>query len=114
MHANTVTQIYALLTENNFTCNLLRATLQAQLESHIYPAFNATRRALRQFLALSIGLKPLATSQFATNGAAVSAQQSSDLADGLFGFQEAVNLVSFFSAKVLVHLATWTCRFKRP
>jgi hypothetical protein len=31
-----------------------------------------------------------------------------DLGDGLFGFQEAVNLVSLFSAEVLVHLATWT------
>jgi hypothetical protein len=46
--------------------------------------------------------------KFAANGAAVSAQQSDDLADGLFGFQEAVNLVSFLSAEVLVHWATST------
>jgi hypothetical protein len=52
--------------------------------------------------------------KFAANGAAVSAQQSGDLADGLFGFQEAVNLVSFFSAKVLIHLANLTWRLKRP
>jgi hypothetical protein len=32
----------------------------------------------------------------------------------LVGFQEAVNLVSFYSAEVLVHLATWTWRFKWP
>ena len=54
------------------------------------------------------------TIEFAADGAAVSAQQSGDLADGLVGFQEAVNLVSFFSAEVLVHLATWTGRFKWP
>ncbi len=34
----------------------------------------------------------------AADGAAASAQQSGDLADGLLGFQDAVNLVSFFSA----------------
>jgi len=39
-----------------------------------------------------------ATAEFAANGAAASAQQSGDLADGLLGFQDAVNLVSFFSA----------------
>jgi hypothetical protein len=61
-------------------------------------------------------IPPLATTtaEFAADGAAVSAQQSGDLTDGLFGFQEAVNLVSFFSAEVLVHLATWTWRLKRP
>lgn len=50
----------------------------------------------------------------ACNGASVSAQQPSNLADNLFGFQEAVNLVSFFTAEVFVHLATWTWRFKWP
>jgi hypothetical protein len=55
-----------------------------------------------------------ATAEFAADGAAAPAQQSGDLADGLFGFQEAVNLVSFFSAEVLVHWATSTWRLKRP
>jgi hypothetical protein len=55
-----------------------------------------------------------ATAEFAADGAAAPAQQSGDLADGLFGFQEAVNLVSFFSAEVLVHLTTWTWRFEWP
>jgi hypothetical protein len=30
----------------------------------------------------------------------------------LIGFQTAVNLVSFYSAEVLEHLATWTWRIK--
>jgi hypothetical protein len=51
------------------------------------------------------------TIEFAADGAEVSAQQSGNLADGLFGFQEAVTL---FSAEVLVHLATWTWRFEWP
>ena len=56
----------------------------------------------------------LTTPEFATDGATASAQQSSKLGDDLFGFQEALNLVSFFSAEVLVHLATWTWRFEWP
>ena len=55
-----------------------------------------------------------ATSELVADLAGVSANQSGNLADGLFGFQEAVNLVSFFSAEVLVHLATWTWRFEWP
>jgi hypothetical protein len=54
----------------------------------------------------SIATLASATSEFAADGAAAPAQQSGNLADGLFSFQEAVNLVSFFSAEVLVHLAT--------
>jgi hypothetical protein len=45
---------------------------------------------------------------------AVSAKQSGDLAVGLFGFKEAVNFVSFFSAEVHVHWATSTWRLKKP
>jgi hypothetical protein len=47
-----------------------------------------------------------ATAEFAAYGAAAPAQLSGDLADGLFGIQEAVNLVSLLSAEVLVHQAT--------
>ena len=54
----------------------------------------------------------MATPEFAADLAGVSAYQAADHADGLFGFQEAVNLVSFFSAEVLIHLATWTWRFE--
>jgi hypothetical protein len=42
-----------------------------------------------------IGTVPALTTtaiEFAADGTAVSAQQSSDLADGLVGFQEAMNL----------------------
>jgi hypothetical protein len=52
--------------------------------------------------------------QFAADGASASAQQAGNLADGVIGSQEAVDLVSFFSAEVLVHRATWTWRFERP
>ncbi len=51
---------------------------------------------------------------FAADGAAVPAQHSGNLADGLLGLQDAVNLVSFFSIEVFVYLATWTWRFKWP
>jgi hypothetical protein len=63
------------------------------------------------WLGLSLIGRRLGT-EFSVDGAAAPAQQSGDLADGLFGFQEAVNFVSFFSAEVLVHLATWTWRFE--
>jgi hypothetical protein len=46
--------------------------------------------------------------KFLDDGAAASTQQSDDLADGLFGCQEDVNLVVNLLAVVLVHLFTWT------
>jgi len=45
--------------------------------------------------------------EFAADSA-VSAQLSGDHADGLVGFQEALNLATLYSAEVLVHLATWS------
>lgn len=62
----------------------------------------------------TIPASPSTTTQFEADGTAMSAQQSDNLANGLLDFQEAVNLISFFSADVLLHLATWTWRFKRP
>lgn len=49
-----------------------------------------------------------ALAEFAAVCAAALAQLSADLADGLFGFREAVNLVSIRSAEVLVHRVTLT------
>jgi len=46
--------------------------------------------------------------EVAAQESVVLAQQSRDLADALFGLHEAVNLVSFFCAEVLVNLATWS------
>jgi hypothetical protein len=50
--------------------------------------------------------------KFAAYGSGVSAQQSGDLSENLLGIQETVNLVSFLSAEVLEHLATWTWRYE--
>lgn len=55
-----------------------------------------------------------ATPEFGADLAGVSAYQAADHAEGLFGFLEAVKMVSFFSAEVLVDLATWTWRFEWP
>jgi len=44
---------------------------------------------------------------------AITPNQSGYLVDGLVGFQQAVNLVSFFLSEVLVHWATSTWRLKR-
>jgi hypothetical protein len=52
--------------------------------------------------------------QLSSDGATASARQTGNLADGLFGLSEAVDLVSLFSAEVLVRRATSTCRLKRP
>jgi hypothetical protein len=52
------------------------------------------------------------TAKLAADSAAVSAQQSGDIGDGLVCFQEAVNL--FYSDEMLVPWATWTWRLKRP
>ena len=81
------------------------------------PGITAVLGSLRWFAASLLGAiatQTMATTQFAAYGDAVPAQQAGNLADDLLGFQEAVNLVSFFSAEVLLHLATWTWRFKRP
>ena len=117
-------QVNALVADLKLACDLLGTPLHTKVESNICPYLGidtsgvaAALSALSRFAAGLLGtiasLAP-ATAQFAADGAAVPAQQTGNLADGLIGFQEAVNLVSFFSAEVLVHLATWTWRFKRP
>ncbi len=115
-------QVNALVADRHLACNLLRAPLNAKLEVHIgpdlgiykagIPAALGTLRRLRASLLGTIATLATTTTEFAADGAAAPAQQSGDLADGLFGFQEAVNLVSFFSAEVLVHWATSTWRFE--
>ena len=117
-------QIDALMADRHLGCNLLGAPLKRKEERHIGPdlwahsvGISAALSSLRRLRASLLGaIATLATPpiEFAADGAAVSAQQSGDLADGLVGFQEAVNLVSFYSAEVLLHLATWTWRFQWP
>jgi hypothetical protein len=67
---------------------------------------------LGAILLRTVAMLAATTTQFATDNATISAQQSGDLADSLLEFQEVVNLVSFLSAEVLVHLATWISRFE--
>ena len=117
-------QVNALVTDLQFAGDLFGTPLHAEVERDIgphlgmhAPRISTALCALRRFEASlfgAIATLPTATAQFAADGAAVPAQQSGDLADGLFSFQEAVNLVSFFLGEVLVHLATGTWRFKRP
>jgi hypothetical protein len=79
-----------------------RAPLNAQVEIHIGPDFGIYTLGIMDFrCAISD-----ASAEFAAFGAAAPAQLSGDLADGLFGIQEAVNLVSLLSAQLLVHQAT--------
>ena len=92
---------------------LLGAPLSPKVERHITPNLGlhaagvaAVLGPLRRLCACLLGgiaTLTAATSEFAADGAAMPAQQSGDLADGLLGFQEAVNLVSCFSTKMLVH-----------
>jgi hypothetical protein len=117
-------QIDALMADRYLACNLLGSPLKPKEERHNGPdrwvkpagitAASGSHRRLGAGLFSGIATTPTPTIEFAADGAAVSAQQSGNLADGLFGFQKAVNLVSFFSAEVLVHLATWTWRFEWP
>ncbi len=112
------------MANRHLACNLLGAPLDAQIEIDRSPDIGlhtkgiaAVLGSFRRLGARLFGAIPtLATpsDKFAADDAAAPAQQSGDLADGLFGFQEAVNLVSFFSAEVLVHWATSTWRLKRP
>jgi hypothetical protein len=91
--------------------------LNAWVEIHIGPdvgiyteGITAALCSLRRLCAGLFGAIPklaTATTELAADGAAASAQKSGNIADDLFGSQEAVNLVSFFSAEVLVHLETW-------
>ena len=121
---NATEPVNALVADSQLVGNLPGAPLKPQVESHIGPdlgihtagiaAALGSLRRLATGLFSAIATQPSATAQFAADGAAVSAQQAGDLADGLFGFQEAVNLVSFFLAEVLVHWVTSTWRLKRP
>ncbi len=109
-------QVDVLMADSHLACNLLGAPLNAQIEIHIGPYLGiytaGITAAFGSFKHLGAGLLGKVPTQatpakkFAADGAEVSAQQSGDLADRLFGFQETVNLVSFFSAEELVHLAT--------
>lgn len=115
-------QIDALMADRHRACNLLGAPLNPKEERHIGPDLGSTRRALRLRWARSEALAQACSARYPRwprlrlssrlMVPAAPAQQSGNLADGLFGFQEAVNLASFFSAEVLVHLATWTWRFE--
>ncbi len=106
-------QIDALMGDLHLGCNLLGAPLNAQVKIHIGPDFGIYTAGMTASLCplsrLGAGLfgaiatLATTTAEFAADGAVAPAQQSGNLADGLFGFQEAVNLVSFFSAEVLVH-----------
>jgi hypothetical protein len=60
-----------------------------------------------------ISKKKIGANNFAANVAAVSANQSVYHPDGLFSFQDAVNLISLFSAEVLLHSTTSTWWLKR-
>ncbi len=118
------------MADRAFACNLLGAPLKFKKESHIGPDLELQTTGIeaqlgtpRRLVTGLFGTIPTlttttttttTTTEFAADGAAVSAQQSGDLVVGLFGFQEAVNLVSFLSAVVLVHLATWTWQFEWP
>ena len=98
--------------------------MQSKVEHYIAPDLSthasgvaAALRSLGCLAARLLSAVPALTTtavQFAADGAAASTQQAGNLADGVIGFQETVDLVSFFSAEVLVHRATWTWRFERP
>lgn len=110
------------MADSHLARNMLGDPLNARVKIHIGPDLGiyivSITAALCSLERLGTGLfgaiSTLAThrAEFATNGAAAPAQQSGNLADGLFGCQEAVNLVSLFLAEVLVHLKTWTWRFE--
>ena len=111
-------QIDTFIADRYLACNLLGATLDTQIEINLSPVLGLHTKGIAAFLdsfsRLGAGLlgaiPTLATTadKFAAVSAAAPAQQSGDFADGLFGFQEAVNLVSFLAAGVLVHWATST------
>lgn len=118
------TQVHALVADCNLLGNLLRTPLQSKVEHYIAPDLSthasgvaAALRSLGCLAARLLSAVPALTTtavQFAADGAAASTQQAGNLADGVIGFQETVDLVSFFSAEVHVHRATWTWRFERP
>jgi len=111
-------QVNALVTDLQFAGGLFGTPFHSEVERDIgphldmhAPRISTELGALRRFEAClfgAIATLPTATAQLAADVAAAHPQQSGDLADGLFCFQEAVNLVSFISAEVLVNLATWT------
>jgi hypothetical protein len=71
--------------------------------AHLLAIFNVAWSLADRAAARDLPTPVTPAEKFATDGAAAPAQKSGDLPDGLFGFQEAVNLVSFFSAEVLVN-----------
>jgi hypothetical protein len=113
---------HRLMTAGQFVRNLFRSPLNTQIESHLRPDPRlyalGVATALASLLGLVAGLLstaatlPTATGDFAADGAAVSAPQAGNLRECVLGFHEAVDLLPFFSAEVLVHRATSTWRFK--
>ena len=112
------------MTEWQLVRYLLRAPLHPKEERHFGP--HSGRYALSIAAALgafgrfhaslfsSLGTIATPTFDFAADRAEAPAQHLGNLRECLLGFHEAVNLVSFFSAEVLVHQATSTWRLKRP
>ena len=112
------------MTEWQLVGYLLRTPLHPKEERHFGPhprwyasGIAAAQGALSRFHArLFSSVATLATPavDFAADRAAAPAQDSGNLRERLIRFHEAVDLVSFFSAEVLVHWATSTWRLKRP
>ena len=116
--------VHRLMADWQLICNLFRAPFNPQVKRHLrpYPRLYAPRiaAAMTSFMGFAAGLfstvttSPTATLNLATDGAAVSTQQAGNLCERVLGFHQAADLVSFFSAEVLVHWATSTWRLKRP
>lgn len=112
------------MADGQFARNLFRAPFNAQVERHLGPhplrhtlcitAIFGALLSLGAGLLGAVATLPTATLDLAAYGAAVSAKQPGNLRERVTGFHEAVNLVSFFWAEVLVHQATSTWRLKRP
>ena len=95
--------IDAFMTDGHFACNLHKAPLNQKVESYISAdlrvhtvGIEAAQGSLRLFGAGLIGAIPTQAKpadKFWATGAAVSAQQSGYLANGLLGFQKAAGIV---------------------
>jgi hypothetical protein len=111
-------QVNALTADADHVSNLLGASLKTKKGSQIGPdhgmqtAGIATQLSTLKRLVLGLFWKidklTTTTPELATDGNAVSAQQSGDLTDSLLVIKETSNLATFFSAEEVVHWATWT------
>jgi hypothetical protein len=103
---------------------VLGAPLSAQIETQIGANlwFNiagiasalCSLRSSGAGLFSEIAIMASATTQLAADCAATPGQRSNNLANVLFSFKKAMNLVWFFLAEMLVQLVTWTCCFEWP